>query len=154
MKRHVPALLFLLLLAGLFLVTSRTGATGNGLVSVLNTAFDLSWWTVDGGGHTAVSGGAYTLGGTIGQADAGVLSGSDYSVNGGFWNSAAAAGTPTPTPTQTHTPTASHTPMATASHTPTTTATHTPAQTPTVTSTPGPTPATAEVYLPIVVNQP
>jgi hypothetical protein len=92
MKRHAPALLFLLLLAGLLLITSQAGAAGNGLVSVLNT-FDLSWWTVDGGGHTAVSGGAYTLGGTIGQADAGVLSGGVYSLNGGFWNSAVAAGT-------------------------------------------------------------
>ena len=31
------------------------------------------------------AGGAYTLGGTVGQPDAGVLSGGDYILSGGFW---------------------------------------------------------------------
>ena len=30
-------------------------------------------------------GGAYTLDGTIGQADAGSLSGGSYTLNGGYW---------------------------------------------------------------------
>ncbi|MBN1139177.1 MAG: hypothetical protein JXM73_21545 [Anaerolineae bacterium] len=50
------------------------------------TGYDLSWWTVDGGGHTHVSSGAYTLGGTIGQLDAGgQVAGPPYSLLGGFW---------------------------------------------------------------------
>jgi len=47
--------------------------------------YDLSWWTVDGGGHTFSSGGDYSLGGTIGQPDAGLLAGPGYQLSGGFW---------------------------------------------------------------------
>ena len=56
--------------------------------------YDLSWSSVDGGGYTFSAGGAYTLGGTIGQPDAGLLSGGDYTLGGGFWGggSPAAAG--------------------------------------------------------------
>ena len=52
--------------------------------------YDLSWWTVDSGGATFSLGGGYTLGGTIGQPDAGVLSGSGYTLVGGFWAGAVA----------------------------------------------------------------
>lgn len=52
--------------------------------------YDLSWSTIDGGGTTASAGGPYTLGGTIGQPDAGVATGGGYEVTGGFW----AAGAP------------------------------------------------------------
>ena len=52
--------------------------------------YDLSWWTVDGGGST---GGSqthpYTLGGTLGQPDAAFWSGGEYSLVGGFWGGAA-----------------------------------------------------------------
>lgn len=48
-------------------------------------AYDLTWNTFDGGGATFSTGGAYSLGGTIGQADAGMLSGGSYSLSGGFW---------------------------------------------------------------------
>ncbi len=47
--------------------------------------YDLSWNTIDCGGHTFSSGGGYTLGGTVGQPDAGVLAGGDYTLAGGFW---------------------------------------------------------------------
>ena len=47
--------------------------------------FTSSWWTVDGGGGTFSTGGDYTLGGTIGQPDAGLLAGGDYTLGGGFW---------------------------------------------------------------------
>jgi hypothetical protein len=52
--------------------------------------YDLSWWTVDGGGGAAV-GGPYTLTGTAGQPDAGVLSGGPYTLGGGFWGGGALA---------------------------------------------------------------
>ncbi len=51
--------------------------------------YDLTWSTVDGGGYTFSSGGDYSLGGTIGQPDAGVLSGGDYTLIGGFWGGGA-----------------------------------------------------------------
>ena len=36
----------------------------------LEGCYDLSWWTVDGGGITFNTGSSYTLGGTAGQPDA------------------------------------------------------------------------------------
>jgi len=47
--------------------------------------FDLSWFTIDGGGGIS-TGGDFSLSGTIGQPDAGVLSGGDFTLNGGFWH--------------------------------------------------------------------
>jgi hypothetical protein len=51
--------------------------------------YDLSWSTVDGGGWTFSSGGVYTVGGTAGQPDAGLLSGGSYTLGGGFWGGGA-----------------------------------------------------------------
>ncbi len=47
--------------------------------------YDLTWSTVDGGGYTWSEGGGYALGGTVGQMDAGVLTGGGYTLAGGFW---------------------------------------------------------------------
>lgn len=55
------------------------------IAAAASQAFDLSWWTVDGGGLTVSSGGDYTLGGTIGQPDAGHSTGGAYTLSGGFW---------------------------------------------------------------------
>src|SRR5262245_38560903 len=54
----------------------------------LSTAFaqySIDWHTVDGGGGTS-TGGGYAVTGTIGQPDAGLMSGGTYSVLGGFWS--------------------------------------------------------------------
>jgi len=51
--------------------------------------YDLSWSTVDGGGYTFSTGGGYSLGGTAGQPDAGLVSGGVYALGGGFWGSGA-----------------------------------------------------------------
>ncbi len=53
--------------------------------------YELSWYTIDGGGGTS-SGGPYTLVGTIGQPDTGWSAGGEYEVLGGFWSSAPAPG--------------------------------------------------------------
>ena len=56
--------------------------------------YDLSWFTVDGGGGTS-SGGSYTLSGTIGQPDAGgPMVGGSYALTGGFWSILSAIQTP------------------------------------------------------------
>jgi hypothetical protein len=47
-------------------------------------SFDLSWFTIDGGGG-ASTGGVYSVTGTIGQPDTGHMSGGSYSIDGGFW---------------------------------------------------------------------
>jgi hypothetical protein len=55
--------------------------------------FSIDWYTMDGGGGTS-TGGAFSLSGTIGQPDAGRLSGGDFSLEGGFWAGATALQTP------------------------------------------------------------
>jgi len=49
--------------------------------------FDLSWYTIDGGGEMFSTGGDFELSSTIGQPDAGVLTGGEFTLSGGFWNS-------------------------------------------------------------------
>jgi hypothetical protein len=55
------------------------------------SGYDLSWYTIDGGGAMFSTGGSYSLGGTAGQPDAGLLTGGGYSLLGGFWGGAAPA---------------------------------------------------------------
>jgi hypothetical protein len=72
--------LFVKVSLGAFLLT---GASANAQL------LDLSWRTIDcGGGQSAGSG--FTLDYTIGQHDAGVLSGGGYEITGGFWGGAEA----------------------------------------------------------------
>ena len=47
--------------------------------------YTLTRWTVDGGGITNRTVNGYTLSGTTGQPDAGVLGDGDYILGGGFW---------------------------------------------------------------------
>lgn len=47
--------------------------------------YDLSWSSIPGGGQNFAQGGAYTLGGSTGQAIAGELAGGAYALSGGFW---------------------------------------------------------------------
>ena len=72
----------LLIVAGMLLLPL-------GLVGLAQGGYDLSWWTVDGGGQMYSVGGGYELGGTIGQPDAGVLAGGGYTLGGGFWRGGA-----------------------------------------------------------------
>jgi len=60
-----------------------------GLIALAQGGYEISWWTVDGGGYTYTTGGGYELGGTIGQPDAGVLAGGGYTLGGGFWRGGA-----------------------------------------------------------------
>ena len=49
--------------------------------------FSLPWYTIDGGA-TSSQAGSFELSGTIGQPDAGALSGGEFSLAGGFGGSA------------------------------------------------------------------
>ena len=51
--------------------------------------YGVEWATVAGGGGTSTAG-VYTVTGTIGQADAGRLNSSDFTIDGGFWSIVAA----------------------------------------------------------------
>jgi hypothetical protein len=55
--------------------------------------YSINWFTFDGGGGTS-TGGVFTVTGTIGQPDAGTMSGGKYSIEGGFWGVIAAVQTP------------------------------------------------------------
>ena len=75
-------LVFTLALALVLFVSGAALAAGS---------YTLSWWTVDSGGGYS-SGSGYTLSGTIGQPDVGMLaSGGGYTLAGGFWHGGAAA---------------------------------------------------------------
>ena len=68
------------------LILALTAIAVLGIVSASALGvYGLDWWTVDGGGGTFSSGGSYSLGGTIGQPDAGTSNGGTYTLDGGFW---------------------------------------------------------------------
>jgi len=51
----------------------------------LQAQYSVDWFTIDGGGGTS-TGGVYSVSGTIGQPDAGALmSGGNFTLQGGFW---------------------------------------------------------------------
>jgi hypothetical protein len=83
------ALAALLLLAGGAMAQSGAGGAGSPAQD-----YDLSWWTVDGGGITFSEGGGYLLSGTAGQPDAGALAGGGYTLAGGFWRGGALVSPP------------------------------------------------------------
>jgi hypothetical protein len=56
-------------------------------------SYSIDWSTIDGGGGTS-TGGVYSVTGTIGQPDAGKMSGGNYTLDGGFWGIIAAVQTP------------------------------------------------------------
>ncbi|MBN1179731.1 MAG: hypothetical protein JXD18_10985 [Anaerolineae bacterium] len=73
------SIILLSIIAALLTSSVALAQTGGG--------YDLTWWTVDGGGGT-VSSAAYELAGTIGQSDVGVvLSGGEFTLYSGFWSS-------------------------------------------------------------------
>ena len=77
-----------LLLVATILVMIVGGVAAQGGYQLTRSGYDLSWWTAGGGGYTYSSGGDYSLGGTIGQPDAGLLTGPGYILAGGFWSGA------------------------------------------------------------------
>ncbi len=56
-------------------------------------SYSIDWFTIDGGGG-ASTGGVYQVSGTIGQPDAGKMSGGNFTIDGGFWGIIAAVQTP------------------------------------------------------------
>jgi hypothetical protein len=55
--------------------------------------YSIDWHSIDAGGGTS-TGGVYSVSGTIGQPDAGTMSGGNYSVARGFWGIVSAIQTP------------------------------------------------------------
>ena len=86
MKRY----LILLSVLALVLVALSTELVGAQTPAAPTTGYEITWYTIDGGGGMFSTGGSYSLGGTIGQPDAGTLSGGGYTLDGGFWGGATA----------------------------------------------------------------
>ena len=61
--------------------------------TVLAQSYSIDWYSVDGGGGTS-TGGVFSITGTIGQPDAGHMSGGNYTLDGGFWGIVAAVQVP------------------------------------------------------------
>lgn len=84
MTKRTTSVLLALLVGGLLFTTTALTAGSQG--------YDLSWWTVDGGGGSLSLEGGYSLSGSLGQPDTGALVSNDYILSGGFWSGGALAG--------------------------------------------------------------
>ena len=87
--RRKPTSLLILLVATALLLAIGMAVGGAAVQAQTGGNYNLTWWTVDGGGGR-LTGGSYVLAGTAGQADAGALSGGSYRLAGGFWPGGAA----------------------------------------------------------------
>ena len=70
------------------LILVGLGVLGAGWLWADGGSYVLNWFAMDSGGEN-LSGGAYTLRGTLGQPEAsggGLLTGDGYTVEGGFWS--------------------------------------------------------------------
>ena len=74
MKRK---LVFISILLILLLTTTSA-------VHAYRAGYSLPWWTVDAGGGNS-NGIQYSLSGTIGQSDSGIMSGDGYTLAGGYY---------------------------------------------------------------------
>ena len=58
-----------------------------GAAPLFAQTYDVSFWTVDGGGTAGTSAGAFRVSGTAGQPDAGAIAiGTPYAATGGLWS--------------------------------------------------------------------
>jgi hypothetical protein len=62
-------------------------------ISVRAQNYSIDWYKIAGGGGTS-TGGVYSVSGTLGQPDAGTMSGGNFTLEGGFWGIIAAVQTP------------------------------------------------------------
>ena len=95
MKRFNHASLAGFVKAGTLLIVA-TFLAGAAVYAQSSSSYELSWWTVDGGGGN-LSGAGYTLNGSAGQPDAGIMENDGYTLGGGFWAGVAHSGGAAPT---------------------------------------------------------
>ncbi len=82
-RRILSALVVVILLLLMLNVTTSYAVTEAATSAA--TGYEIVWYTFDGGGAQILTNGAYTLSGTSGQFDAGMLSQASYAINGGYW---------------------------------------------------------------------
>jgi hypothetical protein len=88
MKRLSALATVLICLLAMWTAVASTRSAANAR-SAGGDPYDLSWYTIDGGGGLSTDG-TYTLHGTLGQPDAGVMSDGSYTLIGGFWGGSVA----------------------------------------------------------------
>ena len=76
-ERKIRRTTFHCLSAGLWLLFATGAANAQN--------YSIDWHQIAGGGGTS-TGGVFSVSGTIGQADAGAMTGGNYSLTGGFWS--------------------------------------------------------------------
>lgn len=79
-KRILLGLALVGLLLPLALAGQASPAAAQG-----SSGYEITWWTVDGGGCAPLGSGPYALGTTAGQPDAQVVAAGGYALSGGFW---------------------------------------------------------------------
>lgn len=65
--------------------TVKYGTATAFIATVAMGAIDMSRFSIDGGGGMRSEGGKYEISGTVGQPDAGALTGGAFTVTAGFW---------------------------------------------------------------------
>ena len=83
MRRQVTVSLLVIVAVsnGVFIAAAFTGTVNSSQRSTV----EINRFTIDGGGDMFSVGGGFELSGTIGQPDAGILSGGGLTLAGGFW---------------------------------------------------------------------
>ena len=87
MKRLLIMGTLIPMVLGLLIGISTANAQHTNNLSSPQSGYDLAWYTIAGGGATFSTGRSFSLGGSLGQPDAGSLSGDSYTLSGGFWDS-------------------------------------------------------------------
>ena len=82
--RRILGTLVVFLVVALIALNVRVGYAAPN-AAPRTTGYTIDWYTIDGGGAQNLTGGTYSLSGTVGQPDAGTESGSAYAMTGGFW---------------------------------------------------------------------
>lgn len=77
-------IVFLILIATGFILALTLYQVFQVEANPVGGTFAIPWWSVDNGGGDS-SGPTFRVRGTIGQPDAGQLTGSTYGIDGGFW---------------------------------------------------------------------
>lgn len=68
------------------LILGRPAASNVANAATASEPFAIDWYSIDSGGQSSGAvAGRYTLGGSLGQHDAGVHEGGQYTLEGGFW---------------------------------------------------------------------
>lgn len=77
------------LIRAIVVLALLSGVVTGSRVLARSDDFAIAWWTIgSGGGTSRDASGRFAIAGTIGQAQAGTVSGGNYAIDSGFWYAA------------------------------------------------------------------